>query len=58
MGLFQSEAKKQYNAYEEGECLAEKAAGGGGKSDEGASEVNMESNLDAEVDGETKGGSF
>ena len=45
-------------AEEEGECLAAEANGEGGKSDEGTSAVNVESNMDAEAAEAIEDGSF
>ena len=61
MGLSQAKTKKAAEdaaAEEEGECLAAEANGEGGKSDEGTSAVNVESNMDAEAAEAIEDGSF
>ena len=61
MGLSQYKANKAAEdaaSEEEGKCLEEEAAGEGEKSDDGTSEVKLESNLDADTAEETEDGSF
>ena len=54
----QKKTAEDSEAEEQRECLAAQAAEYGEESDEGASAVNVESNMDAEVSEETEDGSF